>query len=298
MSNPQPRVSIGLPVYNGGRFLEQTLQTLVAQSYPDYELIISDNASTDDTETICRRYVAQDSRIRYYRNELNIGAHPNYNRVFELSRGKYFKWAAADDVCEPTYLESCVEVLDRDPTVVLAYPKSRFIDENGKVLDLHDPGWNLLSESAQERLRYVIFAGHWMNVIFGVMRAKALSKTRLLSSYPGADYRLLGELSVIGKIFEIPEYLFSRRLHSGASSQNSANLQWMAKVFQAGTGHVCLPTWRLSLDHLITIARSGLTIKQKTSLTFSLLRCMRWARCRLLEELKVAVRMYVGGSST
>ena len=115
-----PRVTIGLPVYNGQNYLVETLESLLAQTYTDFELVISDNASTDRTEAICRQYAAGDARIRYYRNDENIGASANYNRAFELGRGEYFKWAAHDDLLAPTYLERCVEVLDANPDVVLA----------------------------------------------------------------------------------------------------------------------------------------------------------------------------------
>ena len=92
-------------------------------------------------------------------------------------------------------------MLDGDPTVVLTYAKTIFIDETGKLLDIKDPGWDLQAESAHERIRYVIYSGHFFNAFYGLIRAHALSKTRLLPGYPGGDYRLLGELSLSGKIF-------------------------------------------------------------------------------------------------
>ena len=93
-----PRLSVGLPVYNGENYLAESLEALLGQSYEDFELIISDNASTDGTADICRRYGKQDSRIRYIRQPRNIGLAPNHNFVFEQSRGEFFKWAAADDL--------------------------------------------------------------------------------------------------------------------------------------------------------------------------------------------------------
>lgn len=290
MGHQTPRVSIGLPVFNGGELLEATLNSLLAQTYPDFELIISDNASIDQTETICRAYAAQDRRIRYYRGEENRGLGWNYSRVFKLSTGKYFKWATADDLCERELVARCLEVLDRDPTVILAYPKTRFIDAAGMPLDIHDPGWDLRSEAAHERLRYVIYAGHWVNCIYGVMRASALSKTRLMPSYPGGDYRLLGELSLLGKFFEIPQQLLLRRLHARASSQNTADLSWMVKYHRGRQGRICLPVWYLSADYLITILRAELSIGQKLSLVGSLLRHMHWQQRQFWEELAFALR--------
>jgi glycosyltransferase involved in cell wall biosynthesis len=293
MSNYNPRVSIGLCVYNGEQFLEKTLDALLTQTYPDFELIIADNASTDQTSVICQVYAAQDRRIRYYRNAENLGLALNYNRAFKLSKGEYFKWATADDLCKPAYLARCVEILDSEPAVVLAYPKTQFIDESERLLDVTDPGWDLRSEAADERMRYVLHAGHWVNAIVGLIRANALVKTRLMQRYPGADYTLLGELSLLGKFFEIPEYLFLRRLHSKASSQNTTNLQWLVEYYTARSEHVCLPFWCRYFDHCSTILRSELYLGQKLSLVYTLLRQMRWGRSRLQEELRIACKWYI-----
>lgn len=295
--NCKPRVSIGIPVRNGRPFLQEALNSLLAQTYPDFELIISDNASTDETEAICRTFAAKDARIRYYRNNENLGLGRNFNRVFELSTGEYFKWAAADDLCRPNYLARCLQVLDTDPTVVLAYSKTQFIDENGNFLKRKDPGWDLRSEATHERLRYVIYAGHWVNATSGLIRRNALLRTRLMPTYPGGDYRLLGELSLIGKFFEVPECLFLRRLHPGASSQNTTNLKWMAECYRSAGRRLSLSCWSLSLDHFVTIMRSPLTAGQKTSLILSLLHRMSWERQRLSQELGATFKMNFSGGS-
>ena len=104
MNSSKPRVSIGLPVRNGARYLGEAVDSLLRQTYTDFELIISDNASTDQTEAICRAYVARDPRVRYYRSSQDVGLANNYNYLFIRARGEYFKWAAADDVHEPDYL--------------------------------------------------------------------------------------------------------------------------------------------------------------------------------------------------
>ena len=96
MSKP-PRISIGMPVYNGEQFLAGALDSVLTQDFEDFELIISDNASEDGTQKICLDYAARDRRIRYYRNEMNIGGSRNHSRVFELSAAEYFKWAHYDD---------------------------------------------------------------------------------------------------------------------------------------------------------------------------------------------------------
>src|SRR5512141_2931759 len=119
-----PRISIGLPVYNGEKYLELTIKSILAQSFTDFELIIADNASTDRTQEICQIYAARDRRIRYLRNEQNLGAAPNHNRVFQLSSGEYFKWSGYDDLIKPDFLAKCIDILDRNPSVAICMPKT------------------------------------------------------------------------------------------------------------------------------------------------------------------------------
>ena len=287
MSHSKPRLSIAVPVRNGGRFLARTLDSLLAQNYADFELIISDNASSDQTEAVCRAYATREGRIRYYRSSCDFGSAYNYNYLFQQARGEYFKWAAADDLYDAEFVGRCVQVLERDSSVVLAYTQTRFINENGVVLTLNDPGFNLPSESPKERLRYVIHASHWVNAIYGVIRAKCLRKTRLMPYYPGGDYALLGELILDGKFVEIPESLFLRRLHPAASSQNANDTKWLMQFCTANTG-ICLPLWNRSYDHFRTIILSELRVRDKFSLAGSVVRSMLAGRRRLLAELKGA----------
>nr|MDJ0569288.1 glycosyltransferase family 2 protein [Pleurocapsa sp. MO_192.B19] len=130
MNQNQPLVSIGMPVYNGERYLENALNSILAQTFRDFELIISDNGSTDKTEEICRQYANVDRRIRYFRNEQNLGAGWNFDRVAQLATGKYFKWACHDDLCALEFLQRCIEILEQAPNIVLAYPKTLIIDEH------------------------------------------------------------------------------------------------------------------------------------------------------------------------
>ena len=123
-----PRVSIGVPVYNGERFIRQSVESLLAQTYGDFELVITDNASKDGTEEVCRELVKKDKRVRYVRNDKNLGGPGNFRRVFALCSGEFHKWSTADDYWDPTVIEKCVAVLDREPDVVLCYPKSNLVD--------------------------------------------------------------------------------------------------------------------------------------------------------------------------
>jgi glycosyltransferase involved in cell wall biosynthesis len=280
-------VSIGVPVYNGERFLAAALDSLLAQTFDDFELIIADNASTDDTAEICRSYEARDPRVRYVRNERNIGVYRNYNRVFRLAVGEYFKFAAADDFCHRELVEKCVEVLDAEPGIVATYARTRFVDSDGNWLALHDPGWHLMADAPSERLKYVLVSGHWVNLPFGLLRSKALARTRLFPLYAGGDCRLLGELSLKGKFFEIPEYLFFRRIHDASSSQN-ADHDWQSRFFKGVEGHVELPLWHVCVDHLGTILQSDLPPKEKLSCAGIVIRRMASGRRELFGELQRA----------
>jgi glycosyltransferase involved in cell wall biosynthesis len=209
----KPLVSIGLPVFNGERYLEETLDSICAQTYPNFELIISDNASTDCTGQICRSFASKDSRIHYYRNSKNYGASKNFARVFELSSGIYFKWAAYDDLLDPDFLTRCVEILETNPTIVLCHSQTAHIDGDGQPLKLRQYENKSDSEKPYERFRDQLsfFKPSWK--IFGLIRKESLDKTPVLGDYIGSDRNLLAELSLLGRIYEIPEYLFFGRIH-------------------------------------------------------------------------------------
>lgn len=205
-----PRLSIGLPVYNGESFLKAALDSILNQTYKDFELIISDNGSTDKTEDICRSYMLEDQRIRYYRNNNNLGAAWNFNRVFSLSNGQYFKWAAHDDVCANEFLERCVDVLERDLGVIVCFSKTMQIDEQGNIEKKRDhidlP--NLSSSRSDKRFHDIIINRHGCESVFGVIRTSVLRKTPLIGNYIASDRVLLALLSIYGRFYELPEYLF------------------------------------------------------------------------------------------
>ena len=235
---PTPTLTVGVPVYNGATYLEAAVESVLAQSFRDLELIVSDNASTDDTEAIGRALAARDRRVTYRRNAQNVGLSGNFNMLVPLARGRLFKWATADDLLRPGYLERCVAAIDADPSVVLAYPRTDFVDATGAHLDLTDPGWHLVSDDPSERLLFAILAGHYVNAALGVIRTDALRRTRLLPRYAGGDYRLMAELSVLGKFVEVPEPLYVRRIHRGSTGGNTGNTSWL-RTYWSGSRRAC-----------------------------------------------------------
>jgi glycosyltransferase involved in cell wall biosynthesis len=214
----RPLVSIGMPVYNGERFLRQALESILVQDYENFELIISDNASTDRTGNICQMYAERDTRIRYVRNETNLGASPNHKRVFEMARGDYFKWAAHDDECLPTFLSRCMSVFEEVPqSVVLVYPQSLIIDEEGRVITEYRVSIEAKASQPHRRLARVLRTVMLGTPAYGVIRANALKQTRLIDAFFSSDYVLFAELAMLGEILELPEPLLRKRFHPARS---------------------------------------------------------------------------------
>ena len=240
-----PRLSIGLPVYNGDQFLGDAIDTLLAQTFTDFELIIADNASTDGTEAICRDRAARDARIRYIRHDVNRGAMYNFNLVVELARGEYFKWAAHDDKHEPTYLERCVEALDRHPDVVLACTRLIDIDEQGVPVPYDPPHLRWDSPHPNVRFRALCNPHHRCESVFGVTRISALRGSFLISDYSGCDRVLLAQLALMGKFYEVPEVLFLHREHKGRSTRAYKNNQKRTEWFTARLSRPALPHFRM-----------------------------------------------------
>ncbi len=209
--NAVPRLTIGLPVYNGQNYLSEALDALLDQTYTDFELVISDNASTDGTEEICRHYAAMDSRIRYIRQPRNIGAAPNHNVVVNEARGELFKWAAHDDLYGPDLLERCIAALDEHPEVVLASCWSVVIDGAGRVTEpVTDYPVATDSPRPPERFASVLF-GRGGDDDYGVIRTEVLRRTPLTGSHYHSDRTLVAELALHGPFHRIPEKLYFRR---------------------------------------------------------------------------------------
>jgi len=257
-------VSIGLPVFNGEKFLKDSLNSILNQTYTDFELIICDNASDDYTEAICREYCILDSRIKYFRNSKNIGAAPNYNRVFKLSKSEYFKWCSHDDLHDSTFVEKCVKVLDSDSSVVLAYPKTSFIDENNNEIKRVIRPLKTDSLNPATRFKSLLPYGTMCSPIFGIFRYKSLEKTRLIGSYQRADNVLLARMALEGRFKEIDEYLFFRRIHSGQSLNLQNDLRkWAAWFDPKLQKKLIFPHFAVMREYTIAILESDLPLKAK-----------------------------------
>jgi glycosyltransferase involved in cell wall biosynthesis len=211
MSPARPRVSIGLPVFNGDRYLASAIDSILGQTFQDFELIISDNASTDATRDICLDYASRDGRIRYSRQDHNVGAGPNHDFCARRAEGEYFRWASHDDLMEPEYLAKCVAALDANPDAVLCHSRTRIIGDRAEAFAVHLTG--LDAPRGSDRFAAVILKPHWCVEIYGVIRTSALLRTHLMSGYYGGDKTLLAELALLGRFLHVPEPLFINRDH-------------------------------------------------------------------------------------
>lgn len=217
VGGPSPLVTMALPVYNGENYLEEALDGLLDQTFTDFELIISDNASSDRTERICREYAARDARIRYLRRPVNVGVVANHNALVPVARGRYFKWVGHDDVYEPDLLARCVDVLEADPTAVLANVWDGVVDEHGSrtatpyLLRTEDP-------AAHVRFRSVLREDGG-NDFYGMFRVEVMRRMKPQGTYLHMDRVLVAEASLMGRFHEIPEVLYYRRDHPERASR-------------------------------------------------------------------------------
>ena len=219
-----PRLTIGLPVYNGEKYLAKSLDALLGQSYTDFELIISDNDSTDGTPQICKDYEARDERVRYIRQETNLGAAGNHNFVFRQARGELFKWASHDDLYGRDLLLRCIEALDADPGLVLAHTWQAIIDgDDNVVLPVEYP---LATDDPRPPVRFrSLLRTVGGDDFYGVIRSEVLRRTPLHASYHHADRTIMAELALHGRFHQVPEVLYFRRDHPDRAERAKPTIQ-------------------------------------------------------------------------
>lgn len=211
----RPLVSIGVPIYNEEKHLAEALDSVLAQDYENIEIMISDNASTDSTPQICAEYVAKDPRIRYYRNDTNVGSFENFNRLLDFARGEFFMWASGHDLRHPSQVTRCVEVLLEDPSLVLSYTEMIWIDGNGQPLEPMEKGQEYIDTRGLElhllRINVVLWGVRNGHSVHGVFRTQALKKTPVFTHIFSPDLGFLVELAAIGKFAFISDPLLYMR---------------------------------------------------------------------------------------
>jgi len=292
-----PKVSIAVPTYNCEKYIAQSLDSLLGQTYGDFELVISDNASSDGTEEICHRYAAKDRRVRYIRRSENIGGPGNFRYVFAQCSGQYHKWSTADDFWHPGFLEEAVAVLDSRPDVVLCYPKTRLIDANGSALSDYEDKLDLMDDSPRARFRKLYELIGLCNAHLGLIRRDAMLQTKLIAAHKASDVDFLGELALLGKFWLLPEIRFFRRFHQESSSWARDSSEHQKRYYDPSSrAKGGTDTWQRLRFQWAMLWRSPIGLADKLALSNDLARWTRYQRTALSQELVGRMRQAVAGT--
>ncbi|MBN2366994.1 MAG: glycosyltransferase family 2 protein [Calditrichaeota bacterium] len=264
MTNAVPEISVGLPVYNGEPFLRDALESILNQSYQNFEIIISDNNSSDQTPIIIKEYCDKDKRIRPFFSNENKGASWNYNKVFQESRGKYFCWLAHDDIIDKDYLSELRKVLESDPSIVLAFSRVIKIDDKGKELFEFREKLDVGSWKPSLRFQDLIQLNHSCLQIFGLMRSEVLKKTSLIGTYVASDRVLLAHLSLLGRFYEHYRILFCHREHNLRSTKKITSLHKRLIWFDTTKKNkISFPHWKLFGEYSKSIMTRSIGKREK-----------------------------------
>jgi glycosyltransferase involved in cell wall biosynthesis len=234
-------------VYNGEDYLQIALDSVQAQSFSGWELVLADNASTDGTADICRAAAGSDRRIRYLPSPVNRGSAWNWNRCVAEASAPRFQWLCHDDVLDSQSAAYLVKALDTaGPDVVGAYPDTVLIDAEGRVMGPYVDPLDLSAGEPHRRLESIMTRLVLINPIFGVFRTDALKSTRLMQGFARADTVLLVELFLRGRAVKVDEELFLRRRHDAASMAAHTTAGGLDQFYDTTrSGEVQFPTWRL-----------------------------------------------------
>jgi glycosyltransferase involved in cell wall biosynthesis len=295
MNGSKPTVTIGIPVFNGDNYLAETLDSVLAQTFQNFEVVIADNGSTDSTEKICHDYAATDPRIQYHRSEVNLGVTRNFKRAVGLSSGHYFMFLAHDDKLAPSFLEQCVAVLDAHPDVVLCYPKAIEIDSQGNALYKKEQFLDADSPRPHKRFRQMIRMDHNCETLFGLTRADVLKKTVIHAPLPDGDRIMLAELSLYGKYYRVSDYLFLHREHPvrtlNVYPTRFDRLPLYLEPQQAGK--LILPHFAEFFEYLHCIRRAPLRFSDRLACYGEMLRWLRDYNKRLRGDVIYVCKRFV-----
>lgn len=262
-------VTIGLPVYNGANYIREAIDSVLNQTYKNFELIISDNGSTDDTEKICREYAAKDSRIRYVRHNENRGGYFNYGYCVEEAEGLYFNWIAHDDVLEKDFLAETATYLSLHPKCVLVSGDFHLTNENGI-----ENGKVILDKTREElpwkkRCREVFkypSSSRIYFLMYGLMKSEMIKKVHptiyKISDIRGSEMPMLCRIAAVGEIVSIPKILRKFRIYDESCSKS----EWLAvnrKTFFAKRFSLFKNVMQIRFDQLRVLIQSPYPLTQK-----------------------------------
>lgn len=284
-----PRLSIGMPVYNAEPWLAESIGALQEQTFQDFELIISDNASSDRSLQIAERLASVDSRIRIVRQSRNIGANGNYLAVLDAARANLFKWASANDLCAPLFIQRCVEALDRHPDAILAYPRTLLIEraiEDGVPCEYD---FDLVSNDRAQRFIDLFSTMRWNNAMNGVVRREQLLRALPMGNFRNADILLMAELALLGKYVLIDEPLFYRRMSSAAATSMRGRVEADRHLVPNVKRPLLWQSWRYQFQLLRIVGRATPYDASWLRIATHAIRRASWARGDLALDVNSAL---------
>lgn len=282
-------MTIGVPVFNGERYLARTIESLLQQSFGDFELIVADNASTDGTRALCERFAALDSRVTYLRHPVNIGAPRNWNCLVHLAKGEYFKWASANDHVDPSMLARCVDAMNADLEIALCFGHTLLVDEAGQPIELFKGDFDVSMPQPSARFSAVCSGMTLNNAMCGLIRTSVLRKTGLDRLYPSGDMALTSELALHGKLRLLPEVLLHRRQTPGTFTSMLTPDQIQRVYDPEARKPMKLLRSRRHLDNFRSIARAPISFIEKLRAFRVAFRLFVWDRHELLGEFRSLV---------
>lgn len=284
-----PTVSIGMPAYNAQATIRESIDALLRQTLVDFELIISDNASTDGTWAIIEDCARRDTRIVAMRQPVNVGANGNYSAVFRAARARYFKWASSNDWCAPEFLALCVAHLEAHPDTVMVSPRTKLFETSLDSAIEYDRDAAFDSENAVDRLFELGRSLALNNVLNGVIRSDALRATRLIEHYPGADVVLVGHLALLGKVSLLEPHLFYRRMDQATATRLMSREAVHRHHYPAKTWRSLFPAWRMTAGWLQAVLSSHLSARETRRALGWVLRHAYWSKSDLRRDLIDAI---------
>lgn len=287
-----PRVSVGMPVYNASRTVLAAARHILDQTFRDLELVISDNASTDDTLAICRRLAEQDSRVRVLRSDFNAGINRNYQRVADAARGEFFKWASSNDAIDPNFIAECVQALDSHPESVLAYGQTVLYTAEPASGEPYDDNLDLTDDDPAERFRRCLRNLQLNNVSNGLIRRSALRQTGPRPRFRSADSVFLAHLALLGKFTAVPTTRFYRCMDVSATTRFRSSADVLRIHYPEGGRGPLYQDWKLLLGYWRAVLSTPLRLSVKLRALGTVARVSYWQAPRLGRDVMEALAYY------
>lgn len=278
-----------MPVYNAERWLAAGIETLQQQTFADFELIISDNASTDGSLQLAQRFAAADSRIRILRQSRNVGANGNYSAVLAAARAEFFKWASVNDLCAPSFIERCLEELQRHPDAVLAYPRTILFENSPADGIEYQHDFALLADDRVQRFLDLFEHIRLNNAMNGVIRREPLQQALRMGNFRRADILLMSELALLGKYVLLNEPLFYRRISPEAATSWRGAVEADKHLVPEATRPLLWQHWQYQMRLLRIACRCAPHDRSWLRLMNHALRKVFWARGDLATDIRAAL---------